>query len=376
MAIAETILFSAVAPLLPSFDTELGLSKAQTGFLVAAFPIGLAVAGVPLGLLASRVGIKEFALGGLAALAAAGVAFGFANSYEALLVTRLLQGVTGAVVWSSALAWLVSAAPRGRRGELIGLFSGAGAAGQMLGPAVGALAVLAGRAEVFAGLAAFTVMLAGVAARFAGPDRAERQSFAAVRDAHASAAVRRALWLVAVPSLLVGTIYVLTPLQFNRLGWGAVGIAATFLTAAAASAVTRPLIGRWADTRGPLRTLRLLVLACIPVTLAIPWVNRPWLLAACVVCAVTTYGALFSPAMALASRTYEDAEVTQVFGFALMGLTFGAGFFIGSAAGGEIAHLAGDLTTYLLAAGTCIGTLALLHGVTDRVPHDALTCAD
>ena len=46
MAMAQTLLFSALAPLLPTFDAELGLSKAQAGLLVAMFPIGLGIAGL------------------------------------------------------------------------------------------------------------------------------------------------------------------------------------------------------------------------------------------------------------------------------------------------------------------------------------------
>src|SRR5712692_3926730 len=114
MAVAETVLFSALAPLLPSFEEELGLSKAQAGLLVAMFPIGLGVAGLPVGLLASRVSVKGFALAGLVMLSAAGVAFGLADNYVELLATRFLQGASGALVWSGALAWLVSSAPRRR----------------------------------------------------------------------------------------------------------------------------------------------------------------------------------------------------------------------------------------------------------------------
>jgi MFS family permease len=360
MAIAETVLFSALAPLLPSFEKDLALSKAEAGLLVAMFAIGLGVAGLPVGLLAARVGSKGFALAGLVMLGAASLAFGLADSYEQLLVTRFLQGAAGALVWAGGLSWLVSAAPRRRRGEMIGIFSGASSAGQMLGPAVGGIAVLAGRTEAFAGVAGFALLVAAFGSRFPGPARGEHQSLALMRRAHRSRSVLGAQWLLVVPSLLVGTLYALTPLQLDRLGWGPVKIAVTFLVAAGVGVLARPLTGRWADRRGLLPALRVLLIACIPVTLLIPWLDDPWLLAVCVVWALTTYGILFSPAMALTSRAYEDAGVAQVLGFALTGLTFGAGFFVGSAAGGEIAHLAGDVTAYALAAGTCLVTAAAL----------------
>lgn len=356
MAIAQTLLFSALAPLLPSLEAKFGLSKAQAGLLVAMFPIGLGVAGLPLALFSSRLGVKGFALAGLVVLTVASVAFGMADSYSQLLVTRFLQGAGGALVWSSGLAWLVGAAPQ-RRGEMIGLFSGAAAAGQMIGAVVGGLAVLVGRAAVFGAVAVFTLLVAGVGARFAGPQRDEPQSITRLGKAHRSHRVLSALWLVAVPSLLLGTIYALSPLQLDREGWGPVGIAVTFLAAAACGVVARPLAGRWSDRRGYLPALRVLFVVCIPVTVLIPWVHQRWLLSACIVIAVSSYGVLFGPAMALTSQVYEREEVAPVFGFAFIGLMFAGGFFVGSAAGGEIAHLANDATAYALVAGACLATV-------------------
>jgi predicted MFS family arabinose efflux permease len=356
----QALFFSALAPLLPSFERQLGLSKAQAGLLVAMFPLGQAVAALPIGLLASRVSIKRFALGGLAALAVASAAFGFVESYGALLVTRLLQGAAAAVCFSSGLAWLLDRAPRERRGELIGVVWGANAGGNVLGPAVGGLAVLAGRAGVFAAVAGLTLLLALAGFRSTGPVGRERQLLASVREAHDTGSVFRGLGIVALSALLFGTIFVLAPLQLDRAGWGPVGIAGTFLVAAGVGVVARPLIGRWADSRGLPGALRLLLLAAVPVTLVVPLVDERWVLCFCIVCAVTTYGMLSGPAMALVAHIYEEAGVAHVLGFALMGLTVGIGFFVGSAVGGEIAHLAGDVAAYSFAAGTCLATAVVL----------------
>lgn len=360
IAVVQTIFFSALAPLLPSFEEDLGLSKAQAGVLVGLFPIGLSLAALPVGVLAARVGVKRFSLAGLLLIAFASAAFGLVDSYEALLATRLLQGVGAGLCWSSGLAWLVGAAPRERRGETIGLFFGAGAAGQIVGPAVGGLAVLVDRAAVFAGVAGIAVLLALVVARFPGPARGERQSLSVLRRAHGSRAVLGGLWLVVVAALLLGIVFVLAPLQLNRVGWGPVGIAGTFLIAAFFGVIARPLIGRWADRRGLIDALRILLVVAIPMTLVIHWVDSRWLLSVCVVWTVNVYGVLMGPATAFLSHAYERAEVVQVFGFALMGLTNGAGFFVGSAAGGEIAHVAGDATAYALAAAICLATFGAL----------------
>jgi DHA1 family multidrug resistance protein-like MFS transporter len=356
IAAVQAFPFPAVAPLLPSFEEDLGLSKAQAGLLVGMYPIGLVVAALPVGLLAARVGVKRSALASLFVLAIASVAFGLVDSYGELLATRFLQGAAAVLCYASGLAWLVGIASRERRGEMIGLFSGAAAAGQVLGPVVGGVAVLAGRAGAFASMAGFAVLLAIVGSLFPDPTRDGRQLFAPIRRAHSSGVVLGGLWLVALPGVLLGTIFVLAPLRLDRLGWGPVGIAGTFVVAASVGVLARPLIGRWADRRGLSGALQLLLLASIPVTLVIPWVGYPWVLSLCVVFAITLYGVIFGPAMALVSRAYEEAGIAQVLGFALMSLTTGIGLLAGSAAGGAVAHLAGDWTAYASAAGTCLAT--------------------
>src|SRR5579862_3914158 len=247
IAVVETLLYSALAPLLPAFKAGLGLSKAQSGLLVAMYAVGLGVAAIPGGILASRVGVKTSAVVGLIALAATSLAFGLIDDYEGLLATRFLQGAAGALCWASGIAWLVDVAPRERRGEMIGLFSGAGAAGAMLGPVIGGVGALVGRAAAFGGVAACAILLATAAARLPRPHGLAKQPLVTVGKAHASRDLWRGEWLVFLPGLLLGTIVVLAPLQLHQLGWGPVGIAGTYLVAAAMGVLARPFVGRWAD---------------------------------------------------------------------------------------------------------------------------------
>ena len=359
-AAVQGILFSALAPMLPSLEREFGLSKAQAGLLVGMFAVGQGVAALPVGLLASRVSVKHFVLAGLTMLAAATAAFGLSDSFTELLLTRFLQGSCAGLCLASGYAWIVAAVPGARRGEMIGILSGAASAGQLLGPVIGGVAVLNGRTGVFVGVTASILLLATLGARLPGPPLGRRRSLALVLEAHRSRAVVGGLWLVAVPGLLLGLVFALAPLQFDRLGWGVVGIAGAFLAAALAGVAARPLTGRWADRRGLLDALRLLLLACVPVTLVIPWVGRPWVLTACIVCAVTMYGVLIGPSLAFVSHAYDVAGIAQMLGFALMILISGIALFTGSAAGGWVAHLGGDAASYALAALIPFATFVVL----------------
>ena len=243
---------------------------------------------------------------------------------------------------------------------MIGIFAGAGAAGAMLGPVVGGVGALVGRAEAFAGVAVCALLLAVAAARLPRPVEVGTQSLAGPpQDTRLARPATRPMARLP-PGLLLGTIGVLAPLWLHRLGWGPVGIAGTYLAAAAIGVLAPPFVGRWADRRGRLRAIRMLLLACIALTLAIPSVGSPWVLSFLVGSALISYGALWGPAMASLSQAYEDSGIAQVLGFALMNLAGGVGIVVGSAAGGEIAHVAGDMTAYALTATACLATVAAL----------------
>jgi predicted MFS family arabinose efflux permease len=374
IAVAETVIYSSLAPMLPSFEERWALSKAQVGLLVALFPVGMIIAALPVGLVATRLGVRRSIAMGLVGLAATSLAFALSESYGVLLVIRFLQGAAGALCWSNALAWLVSAVSSARRSEMIGLFSGAGAAGAAIGPMVGALAVVAGRLGVFAGVAGLIVLLAIFGARVPSVDGGGRHSQTRLPGAHRWRAFVLGQWLVAVPGLLLGTITVLAPLQLSSLGWGAAEIAVTFLVAAVAGVLARPLIGRWADKRGLESALRALLLGSIPATLAIPWPSSARLLSILVVLAITAYGVVWGPAMALVSHVNEQAGVAHPLGFALMNACAGLGIVIGAAGGGIVAQLAGDFAAYSLAAAMCLATVVTLARA--RPPDEGTSDAD
>src|SRR5260221_11380647 len=178
----DTMLFAALTPLLPHFAESLHLSKTGAGALVAAYAAGALIGGLPGGAAAARLGSRRAVLVGLALMGLSSLGFAFANGFWALAAARLLQGCGSAFTWAGAFAWLLAAAPRERRGELIGSAMGAAVFGALFGPVIGAAAALGGRTAIFSPLAAVSVVLVAVALR---PDaRAARApSLAAARRA-------------------------------------------------------------------------------------------------------------------------------------------------------------------------------------------------
>ena len=134
----DTMLYAALTPLLPHFSHTLHLSKGYAGVLVGAYAAGALVGGLPGGAAAVRLGSRRAVLVGLTLMGLSSLGFAFADGFWALVGARFLQGAGSAFTWAGAFAWLLAAAPRERRGEVIGTAIGAAVFGALLGPVVGA----------------------------------------------------------------------------------------------------------------------------------------------------------------------------------------------------------------------------------------------
>src|SRR6266516_5889723 len=160
IVLVDTMFFTALTPLLPHYVHKLDLGKGAAGLRKAMYPAGALLAAIPGGMAAARFGVKPTVLTGLSLLALTTTAFGLADSVWALDLARFVQGVSSAFSWTGGLAWLVAAAPAGRRGELIGAAFGAAIAGALFGPVLGAVASVTGTDVAFGAVAGLAVVLA------------------------------------------------------------------------------------------------------------------------------------------------------------------------------------------------------------------------
>ena len=356
----DTMFFAALTPLLKHYVDELDLSKAGAGVLVAMYPAGAFVAGIPSGLAAARLGVKRTVLVGLSLLALTTVAFGLADSPWTLDAARFLQGVSSAFSWTGGLAWLVAASPAGRRGELIGAAFGTAIAGALFGPVLGAVASATRTDVAFGAVAALAVVLAAAAAATPAATPERPQPIRALFGALRSRPIRIGTWLTLLPALLFGNLGVLAPLRLADLGWGAVAVGATYLTSAALEAAASPFIGRISDRHGRFLPLRAALIASAIVAVLLPWPAHAWLLAALVVCAGLAFGTFWAPAMSMVTDEAELRGLDYGYAFALVNIAWAPGQAGGAAIGGALGSLTSDAVPYVGLAALCAVTLVAL----------------
>jgi MFS family permease len=359
IVLVDTMLYAALTPLLPEYADEFGLSKGGAGLLVSVYAIGVLAGAFPAGLAAARLGPKRVALGGLLIVAAASVVFAFAGDVWTLGVSRFVQGLGSALSWAGGLAWLISAAPRGRRGELLGTALGAAIFGALLGPVVGAIASVVGTAPTFSAVAGLAVAVGLAGVRVPGVP-GEEPSFAALRRAFGDRRFVGGLWLMTLPALLFGLLAVLASLDLSRLGWGAAAIGTVFFATAAVETVVAPLVGRLVDRRGALLPVRIGLTAGIAVALGLAWAGDPFLIAGLALVASVSWGTLFTPGMALLSAGAENVGLPQALAFGLMNAAWATGAMVGPSVGGVLGGAFGDPVAYGLGALACAATLAVV----------------
>lgn len=357
----DTLFFAALTPLLPHYADALGLGKTGAGVLSAAYPAGALVGAIPSGIVAARFGVKPTVLAGLSAVALCTVLFGLATEAWQLDLARFLQGVASAFSWTGALAWLVAAAPAGRRGALIGSAFATAVGGALFGPVLGGIASLAGTGWTFGVIGVASLGLVAWAAATPAARPEQPQPLAMLGRAFRDRRMVGAFWFVVLPALLFGVVSVLAPLRLSALGLGSVGISVVFICSAGCEVVNNVLVGRASDRYGPLRPIHVGLAASIVVAALYPWPDRWIVLALVVICGGVAFGTFFTPGMTLLSQLSEQRGLDYGYTFALVNLAWAPGQALGAAGGGAIAHATRDAVPYLILSAVCAVTLAGLR---------------
>ena len=350
----DLTLWSAIVPLIPHYRAELGLTKVEAGWLVAAFSLSVVVVAIPVGHLADRIGARRVVAAGGAAMAAATLGLGFAGSFWLLLAARAVQGVGDAAVWGAGVAWVAARAPADRRGQAVSYSNAAAVAGVIAGPFVGGIATSTfGIEATFSVVAAISLALAAWAL-FEPDAQADPGRHVHVRAAIA-AAFSESLILASVVMILAvavigGALQVLVPLHLSSEGIERAGIGAVYSIGAMLGAVAILLSGRAGDRFGriPLAAGACIALAVLSGLLALPLGVA--LIIAVVIAVGPVQSILYAVGYPLSADGADRAHLGHGIAIGIVNLTWGVGAVLGPVAGPGVAQALGDRASYLLLA--------------------------
>jgi MFS family permease len=358
MIFFDVAFFAAIAPLLPDYVDQLGLTKAEAGVLSASYAAGTLLASLPAGFVASRVGPRRSVICGLLLLGVSSLVFGLVEEIDLLDAARFTQGIAGALIWAGALTWLITSSPDESRGRVIGTALGTAVAGALLGPVIGAVAASVGTGPVFGSVLVISLVLAFAASRLPEVRAPEHQSLGEVVATLFSKPIVDGAIFVAVPSVMFGAIEVLVPLRIDSLGGGHGMIAAGFIGGAALEATLAPMAGRLSDRVGRrmpyVSGLTICAVAMVAVALA---QTLGGVLAALIVTSLGA-GLCFAPALTLLSDIAESSSLHQGFAAGLSNMAWASGQVVGGVGGGVVASRTGYAAPSIAIAALLLITVA------------------
>ncbi|QDS72016.1 hypothetical protein FKW77_001984 [Venturia effusa] len=139
----DLFLYGLVVPILPfmlrdRIDLPQDKVQSYTSGLLAAYAGASVVFSIPAGWIADKTGARQTPfLAGLAALLGATILLGVGQSIAVLVVARILQGISAAVVWTVGLAMVLDTVGSENLGKVIGSIFSFISIGELLAPVLG-----------------------------------------------------------------------------------------------------------------------------------------------------------------------------------------------------------------------------------------------
>jgi EmrB/QacA subfamily drug resistance transporter len=132
-------LTSALNLALPSIGKELHANAISLGWVISSFLLSSAIFLLPFGRLGDIIGRKKIFTSGILLFTLSTFLIIFSGSITTLIILRVLQGISSALIFGTSMAILTSVFQPGERGKAIGINITATYLGLSLGPVIGGL---------------------------------------------------------------------------------------------------------------------------------------------------------------------------------------------------------------------------------------------
>ncbi len=348
--------FGMILPILPGQADRLGSSPAAIGVLVASYSAIQFLLAPLWGRASDRFGRRPVLLFGLAGSALSYVVFALAGSFEVLLLSRLLDGGSGATV-NVAQAYLADESPAEARARAMGKVGAAVGMGFIVGPLLGGITASQGAAAVGWVAAAITFANLVVAWRIL-PESARREHHDPIAPLVINPSrIAVPLGVLFLATLAFSVMYVVFPLWGEQtLGASRSTVGYWFALIGFVTAVVQGgFLGRTVTWLGEHGSARLGTALLAVGLLAVPYAGLRGGAALYVVLAVLGAGyGLAGPAMlGLVSRLTGAARQGRILGVAQSATSLAR--IVGPVVAGVVMEAGG--------AGAAFGTSAAVAGV-------------
>lgn len=336
----DAFIYGIIVPVLPLYTKTLGLSSFQLGLIFAAYSAALLLLSVPFGVISDRFGRKNIMIFGMAALAVTTVAFALARTFPALLLIRLLQGVSASVTWVVGPALLADLYCPAERGGKMGLAMMGNNFGFLFGPVAGGFLYDWGGYQAPFAVSAFLTILVLAAVVFFIKEPARRQL--SQQQISLKELLQNRILLVGCGMMLLasvgfGFIDPLLPGYFaDKFAASPTTIGWLFSAISFTSLLAQPLFGRLSDRLGrvPVIAVGILTTAVVlPLLTLAPSVKGSMLVMAML---GVTYGLMMAPISPLLADAITQENNQTSFGavFGLNNTAFSLGYTAGPLLGG------------------------------------------
>lgn len=138
-----------IIPIMPKFMNSLGISGSTVGLLVATFSLTQFLFSPLASRLADSYGRKRMIVIGMIVFAFSEVLFGLASAPVLLYISRMLGGISAAMIMPAVMAYVADITTQDERAAGMGYINAAITTGFIIGPGIGGISLSSASASHF-----------------------------------------------------------------------------------------------------------------------------------------------------------------------------------------------------------------------------------